>query len=821
MKIGKLTIKNPLSWESKEDIPQLHTMPLTTGFAPIDERKKIKPGRESEDPADVLSSTDKYTPIQPDFALEWLPILENLAVSNPDVGFAIDNIVQLGNTPWEVVFRDDVNNKIKKEVLKLIEDHKDTWYNYSEGLNSFRSDVLAQAAINGAMSIEIVPNAKLDNINLVRVAPKKIRFLYNKKTGMYEPFQVVQNPVKVTANIYGLKSLNTIKYKYIAWRRIHEGPYPAPPFLNAIRTLDIQNDIVTNLKFVIEKLGMLGFLSAKVTPPEKESGESKTAYFNRCLTFLEQKVYPQLQKNLKNGMVVGYKNSHEFDMQPSSANPAGAQNIVKIVELMLFAGLKQDPNMLGRNYSVSETFGRVILAKMTNQVKEYQNMLNALMKDIIQMFLLLRGYDPKIVMGVISEPAMLKDKVQEENARSTDIDNVFKLRDNGIIDQQQAANELGYEKPADKNFKKIEPIDPANPKDKNDDPDNLNDNNTDDKKEEETQNEIKRISAKCSIDVPEYNYDTLGCDGTKMTFIKNSNFGDKQMNNFAKTYSGKVYEQYAKFAAKAINSAVKEVQRLNELSPLQTFQENVYLAILQDWETYFKDKLDPITEKNVQAIYSHYRKDDSVFPKGKGFKKGKSSFEIEIPEPVFNIDDFRAIDYAAQSDSMYLGKFITDENTKKKIYNYLEERYIDGELAIGNDQKAIAEFKSKFSNIFEFESYKIRRIIDTSVNNLRNDANVQYINQAELTQYEVVEIGDDRTCIYCNHMNGMVMDVSNAVNKINSKLNMSPENVSNVSPFATTVKPDDFTKMSADDLQQAGFSTPAYHASCRGRIVAK
>lgn len=823
MKIGKFNIRSPFAIVSEEIQRYL---PLTTG-ADTTGKRGIKPGRESEDPADVAGHTGKYTPIEPDFSLEWLPILERLAVYNQDVGYAVDNIVQLANTPYQIEFRDDVNDAVKKEIIQLIDDHKDRWYNYSEGLNSFRSDMYAQAAINGAMSMEIIPNKTLDDISLVRVAPKNIRFLYDKKEGTYKPFQVVKNPIHTDVNIYGLKELNTIKYQYVAWRRIHEGPYPVPPFLTAVRTLDIQEDIIKNLAFIIEKLGMLGFLSAKVEPPVKNPGEDKTAYFKRCLTYLEKDVYPQLEKNLSKGMVVGYKGSHEFEMHPSSNNPRGAQDLIKIVEQMLFAGLKQDPNMLGRNFSTTETFGKVILAKMTNQVKEYQNMMNAILKETFRLFILLRGYDKEMIKGVTCEPAMVRDKVQDATARSTEIDNVLKLRDNKIIDQTQAAIELGYEKAADPKYEgTVQPNNDTDPK--------KDDEEVDEKDNEETQKEIKRIEKSLRKHSPEYLYETHDCHGLEMTFMKSSDFGDKTMNGFVKNYAGKIHEEYSKFVVKALNSAVKAIQRLNESAPIQHVQDAVYLAILNDWENGFMPKIDLVTETNVTKIYSHYRKDDSIFPKKEGFAKS-TSFDFEIPEPLFNLDDFRTIEYAAQSDTMYLGKFITDENTKKKIYKYLDDVYIKGEpgIGIGKAPKAIAKFKSKFSNIFEFESYKIKRIVDTSVNNLRNDANIQYINQAELEQYEVVEIGDNRTCDYCNHMNGAVYSINNAISKINTKINSTPENIGLISPFATNLidndpesknkylNPEKFMKLSHKEIADKGITTPSYHAGCRGRIVAK
>lgn len=795
---------DPRTWFSKSK--EEKQLPMTTG----NNTGKVTPGRESEEPMNAFPN-EKYTPIDPDFAIEWLNILENLSVYNQDVGYAVDNIVQLSNTNWDIQFADDVPEKVRKEVSAIIVDNQDKWYNFSGGMHSFRSDVLSMAAINGAISVEIVPNKKLDNISLVRVPPKYIRFVYNKQTEKYEPFQVIKNAANNTRGMLGMKKLNTVKYKYIAWRRLTEGPYPTPPFLTAIKSLEIQKNIITNLDFIIEKLGMLGFLSVTVEPPQKKPNETHTAYYNRCLSYLEKSVYPQVQKNLSNGIAIGYKGSHEFEMSANNMNVKGAEGLVKLVEQMLFAGLKQDPNMLGRNFSTTETFGKVILAKMTNQVKEYQNMLNSLMAEIYKLFITIRGYDPNIIASVTCDPAMINDKAVEANAEKTNIENVMTKRDNGIIDQQGAATELGYEEAADPDFK-ANNNDPTETKEKTP----KGDDGT-----KEVQEEIKVIESALLKNVPQFVYNTNECHGVPMTLVKRSEFNDKAMNKYANDYSGKVNTAYSKFAIKAINSMVQTLKGFNQLSPIENIQEALYLSILEEWSANFIPKLPSITQNNVEKIYTYYREDKSIFPVESSFAKASLKDEFKIPEPAFGLDDFRSIDYMAESDSMYLGKFITDESTKKKVYKYLEEQYIGGDLPFGNDRDAIAEFKKDFSNIFDLESYKIRRVIDTSVNNIRNDANVRYINQAELDEYEVIEIGDNRTCDYCNHMNGMVFDVSKAVQKIDNKVNLTPEKVGTISPFVTTVKVDDFTKMSPEQLQTAGFSTPSYHASCRGRIVAK
>ena len=55
--------------------------------------------------------------IPPDFAIQFLSSLENLAAFNSDISYALDNIVQLANTPHEIIFSDQVSDEEAKKIM--------------------------------------------------------------------------------------------------------------------------------------------------------------------------------------------------------------------------------------------------------------------------------------------------------------------------------------------------------------------------------------------------------------------------------------------------------------------------------------------------------------------------------------------------------------------------------------------------------------------------------------------------------------------------------------------------------------------------------
>ena len=405
----------------------------------------LKSGRvsESEGSSMTLGSmiTEMMT-VDPSFQFELLKALENLAMYNADVSYAIENIVTLGNTDFEIEFDDFVSDEDKKKMLMSIKHYRDKWYGYSDGLNSLVNDLLSQCAINGCISSEIIPSDDLRSVKkAVLVNPYNIRFIYDEKLDEYLPYQQSKK-VGGTANLI---KLNTATYKYISLRRYSEKPYGIPPFLSALENIVIEKTLVENLKYVTKKLGVLGFLKVLVSAPSKKVGEKDEEWYNRCQTYLNG-VVPEIEKSMNKGYVVGFKDTHEFSMENVSTNVQGAKDLFQLNSEFKMSGLKQDPMMLGRNWSTTETLGRVILIKLSSQVENYQRSVASYLTQLFKLHLLLQGFRFEYLNVKFEQPTLI-DKSKEEDAYSKKITNANLLYENGIISQQQRAEMLGFEKP--------------------------------------------------------------------------------------------------------------------------------------------------------------------------------------------------------------------------------------------------------------------------------------------------------------------------------------------------------------------------------------
>lgn len=771
----------------------------------------IKGGRVSvaDNAGTIGGLLAELSTINPDFNIEILGAMETLAKYHGDFSYAVDNIKQLGNTRYNVYFDDSVSNELQKEMMLRIKAKSKNWYTYSGGINSMVGDLLAQIAIYGALSAE---NAILEDLSGVKktiiLNPKNIKFKYDKDRDEYSPYQQVRNAFGTGAGIdENLIELNTETYKYIALGRFGEKPYGIPPFLSALENIAIGRDMQENLKYVVKKLGTLGFLEVLVNGPKPLPNEDADAYYKRTQDYLN-KVIPEIDKGLARGFVAGFKDVHEFNMHNLTSNVQGSKDLVEINDIKTMAGLKQDPLMFGRNFSTTETLGRVVLAKMTTQVGSYQKIVASYLETIFLTDLQLAGY-PITTLDVEFDPPMVGDKMREEQTRGLVLANLDKLLNRGIIDIYQYAQEAGYEKPADPEKHTINPFLPEDwledDPETDDKEDVTGDDDATDPKTTATNRRMIRALNKDSNLL--YNYGVDCCPEHSHQFDK----VDSDLAFFIDNYYDATRRTYDRATRKAIVTIGKELAKMSEGATEQEVYDAVLYHLYKDWNNNFKKPQLRIIRRFVEAAYGFFRKDNTVL---KGVPK--------LPKAVFDRVDTRAMEYFKNSDDFYLGKFITDPDTRRKIFKYIKEKHINGDLPIGNNKEAMKAFREEFGGLMLGEDWKIQRIINTTTSKIRSTATVKYMEQAMVSEYEVRGITDRLQCGYCREMQGKRFKVESAVKHIEQFTVSDPAYVPIDSPFVNSVfkNPEEIKGLSGEELQARGIHLTPFHANCRDTLVA-
>jgi SPP1 gp7 family putative phage head morphogenesis protein len=756
--------------------------------------------------------------IEEDYPFEFLRLMEVLAMGNNHISYAVENVITLAHTEKDIYFADTVGDRMSQKMKQHLKENQTRWYDFSTGEDGLINDAFRQLAMWGCLSNEMIIKRDLSGIKkVVRVSPYTLRFAYDRDKDDYTSLQVSTG---VTSGPFpGHVVLNPATFVYIANQKYKTLPYPVPPFVSALEDLVTEKDMKASFKTVMKKLGMLGFLSALVNAPTKRPGESDTDYQHRTFVYLESLRGP-LENGLAKGVTLGIKGAHEFALQGSNINADAGEKLMKMIKMSIFAGMKQDPNMHGENYSTTETFGKVILAKMSKQAQNYQKVVETFLEKLYFLELILAGYNPGYV-EVKFKPPMIGDEKRDEETETIRINNVILKYKQGIISQLQVAQELGYDKP-DQEEPRTEPA-PAVAEDPDEEPTG---------KEPEMKVAAEKSTDEIIFETgealfglgahePEFDYTVpAGCNVDGLSFDDAAkSYNDPVLERFIKRYSGTVNTKFRNAVAKTLFRMKVDLKKLKDDASVQRVTDIVFYHLYKNWDKNFRKPIRADISQNLTKAYATYRKDKKVFS-ANASKRSMSFDEGDIPDATFDLIDYRSIEYLKELDNLYLGKFITDEDTRERIKNWIESQYLQENWPIGKNSEMMDEFMRAFSDKVNMESFKIRRVIETTLNKTRNYANVQYIAQADVDEFEIVEVMDQKTCEYCQHMNGKTFSVTTAKDKIEKVVNGKPSEVPKLSPFATKIPLDEFVKMDAKALQAAGIDTPSYHCHCRGRIVA-
>ena len=378
--------------------------------------------------------------VTPSFRTDVIQLIRNLYKINPDMSIALQDMFKLANTGHDVNFP---NNSDKE--ADAMRDHlriaTKRWSMYTAGIDGLVNKMIVQLMVGGAISVEGVPNNDLSGLStIIFIKPDDIIFKRDKE-GVYHPHQINKNWAAVQEQYI---KLNTNTYVYAGMYNDTDEPYGIPPFMASLDSLKSQQDMKINFKQIMEMVGMVGFLEAKMQKPDQKASESDGAYRARLnRTLRELKV--NLREGMKDGVVTGYMDDHEFKMN-STTKELGNLNIPwQMNQQSVANGLGINGAIIGTGNATEASTG-VNLSKMISQLKNLQSIVGYVLEFLYSLELRLAGYNNKgitITWGTTT----VTDDVKIQQARQYKIQNLDLLYKAGIISQYQYAWEMGYDSP--------------------------------------------------------------------------------------------------------------------------------------------------------------------------------------------------------------------------------------------------------------------------------------------------------------------------------------------------------------------------------------
>lgn len=772
---------------------------------PVVEQKKVNNQNTSLPPlggrTSVTEAANLYTSLKnlmkPPVLIpsEYIEAMEFLSIWNPDFSHAVANLVELGVTPHEIKIN-GASESLSKKAIQHIKDNRDKWYSNGDGFNGLLMDLFRQVVCTGAVSAERIPKSKplLSGIDsIVLVSPATIEFLYDSLTYKFRPYQKPKNSIGADLNTMGLVELSDIQYVYIGMQRVNDNPEAIPPLLSALKNSNINDDIISQLSFIAKKYGILGLLSMLVAPPALMDGESYTdeTYMNRAIENLSR-YRAEIEKGFKNGILLGYKDNHEFKVESSVHGGQGVKEVFNVNDTQFISGLKTDPTLLGRDAKTSEAFAKVSFKILRSRIKSFQDVVANFIANTYLFELQMAGF-PISSLSVEFESVDMEDKLAKENAEGKKIENVLKKLDSGIISPDAAAQELGYEKAFNPNIKK-----PS----ENQTPLKLINFNFEKKQIERL--EVKR---KCRLKTFDYfSNEKAGCTSFSDGGFT---FNDDSMQGLFSDYTGDVSEQYSNVIESAAGDMAESLTALNaQLTEVELFTKVMYHVLLA-FETGYNIK--GFINKYIDKGYNKFRKDKKVL-------NGKK----DVKAAVLTLPDLRALNYFKESDKLYLGKFITDPDTVERLTKFIKDEYLMNGGAITHNPEAIQRFRASLVKHLTAENWKIDRVIATTVNRMRAYGAISYMAQENVEWFEIRGVNDKKQCAYCSDMQGRRFSVSMAFEKISHIVEGDPSNISDETPFITSVfkTASGMQGLSDIEIQNKGVSTPPYHPFCRDVVLA-
>lgn len=407
-------------------------------------------GRLPNANAQINKLFQQYAPLAYQLPWEILDYVELLATYNPDYSQAVENIKMLANSGHELMV--DAKSELQKSRVKdALEEMARTVQEPHGGIDGIIDKLLDQAATFGAIAGEWVLNDQMnDVIDFVDISPKKIRFFWDDTLQQWVPFQKVTQVQIEEAKKAGQEvrnncvRLNPLTFRYYAFDAAPESPYGTPPFLAALTNIAIQRDLVHNLGQIVKKIGLLGMVDLSVERLDPLPNETESEYEARAGAYLDDYVRVA-EEMVRDGGLVHFDDV-SAQMVQLGGNAAGATNIHKANEEMVFSGLKSMPSVQGRSYSTTETYAGVAYDIILRNTHKYQRAVKRMIESGYWLKCTMNGMNPDSIKLSFKENRSI-NRNQEATAEKQEIQNAFMKWLLGIINQNDVAQELGYSAP--------------------------------------------------------------------------------------------------------------------------------------------------------------------------------------------------------------------------------------------------------------------------------------------------------------------------------------------------------------------------------------
>ena len=414
---------NWFGWlQSKNKKQSHHAVPANVGA--------FRSASVPEDASRLGGVIDSVIPLPNSTPFFMLPVYRFLRDTIPDISDAIWTWKRLCQTGFDTEIVEPTSDVAKRRAERVIRELNARLNSGDRGMDGLMDVFYTSLFTFGAAAFEIVLTKSRESIfDVVPIDVWTIRF--RRENGKLQAYQVHEgNEIKLPMD----------RFIYVGMDRDGTNPYGRSMLRSIPFLAKIQQRLIEDMAKATHNAGWPK-LHVKYAPEERARGEAADAYRNRI-----EGTFNTLRDKL-NGLdadqnLVTYDNV-SVELVNGSQRAQIFYDNHKAIEEQVITGTHLMPILLGRNYGTTETYGTAQFEIVNRQVESVNRSVKRIMERLYNFELAMMWGNARAKVRMRSNRTV--DVLREAEARSKEIDNAVRLREEGFMDHEKAAQTLGLE----------------------------------------------------------------------------------------------------------------------------------------------------------------------------------------------------------------------------------------------------------------------------------------------------------------------------------------------------------------------------------------
>lgn len=388
-------------------------------------------------------------------------LIDILSDSHPDVSFAIWNFLRIGNSGFNVkVYKINSGRRYKtaekdiEELFRRLKHPSINRFEKSKSIERVVNQLILSIVTRGAAACEVVLTPSRRNVAYIApVDPATIDFKY--ENGRYIPYQSG-----------GTLKLDIPTFFYEGLDERVDDPYGRSPIISALNMVLFQLQVLNDIKAVVHNQGYPRFditileevLLQRMPINIRSNEELKTQWMQERLNEIIN-----LYNNLEPDDTLVHFDSVKVDMVGGKGSAGGGatidpQKLMQVIDNLIMAGLKTLSTILGRRATGNtESFAKLEIKLYLQGVKAVQEVVTTILERVLTLYLNLKGKQG--IVEVEFNPVEIRTELEQEQFRQIQYQNAAFARDQGWIDQTEAANiAVGHDPVGDPDWEHLQPM---------------------------------------------------------------------------------------------------------------------------------------------------------------------------------------------------------------------------------------------------------------------------------------------------------------------------------------------------------------------------